>query len=706
MLIAVLAIPALCIWTGYGVFRLVRPGRFRIDVPAGLFLLGLSGMLVLGWIALVAAELGVFSASAITLLGVLLGGVGWLVGRRRGTGAKWAWTVSRSGEILFLLGLIVLTGLLYLRPHEFVFGGADAGVYVSLGASVARTGRWLISNPDLSALPADAHPMLFREQPANFLPRYYHLPGFYVSDSRAGTIIPQFYPLHPVWLALAHGLGGVWANLFMAPLWGILGVLALYFAVREAFDRRVAAVAAVLLAVTPTQVWFSRYPTAETLTQFLLFGGLYAFARYARRGETWAAVVAGLALGQMTLVRVDTYFLLGVLPIYAAFLFLRRRFDRRFWAFAFPMLAMSGHSLVHAVWQGWPYVYNAFIAGRSLTVEPPTLAALAGGIAVLMALFVIWGRAIARRLGGITWLASARRILPSVVAVGLVLLAVYAYFLRPLQADPTYESHYWYGASTIPNVEPYNLVRLGWYLSPLGLVLGVLGLAAIVHERINRRTWLIVVVGVFFSVLFLFRTFNNPHHVYVMRRYVPAVIPTFAIGMAYAVLRLADWQPMSRVLAAGLLTAEVVLMLYGGRAMIRQVDYRGGVAQIRAFSAQVPPDAVVLFEDGEPLGVGAFLGTPLAYLDGCTLMDLQEDRLDLDRLDTLVTGWLATGRSVVVVSDSAYATELCSRWRCRSLGTARFDLRALEASYEHLPVEVVPFQVSLDLYAVEELNGG
>jgi hypothetical protein len=208
---------------------------------------------------------------------------------------------------------------------------------------------------------------------------------------------------------------------------------------------------------------------------------------------------------------------------------------------------------------------------------------------------------------------------------------------------------------------------------------------------------------VFFSILFLFRTFNNPHHVYVMRRYVPAVIPTFAMGMAFAVLRLADWQPVGRVLAAGLLMGEMVLMLYGGRAMIRQVDYQGGVAQIRAFSAQVPSDAVVLFEDGEPIGAGAGLGTPLAYLNGCTVMDLQEDRLDLDRLDTLVAGWLATGRSVVVVNDSAYATELCDRWRCRSLGTARFDLRVLEASYEHLPVEVVPFQVSLDLYVVEEL---
>jgi len=284
MLVTLLFVPALCIWTGYGLFQLVGPGRFRGDVPAGLFLFEMSGMLVLGWMALVSAELGFFSAGAIALVGVLLGGAGWLVGRRRGASDGLTWTESGRGEIVLLLLLVVLMSVLYLRPHEFIFGGADAGVYVNLGANIARTGRWLISNPDLATVPASDYAVLFREQPEQFLPRYYYLPGFYVSDSGAGTIVPQFYALHPVWLALAHGLDGVQANLFMTPLWGMLGVLALYFAVREAFDHRVAALAAVILAVTPTQIWFSRYPTAEVLTQFLLFGGLYAFARYARRG--------------------------------------------------------------------------------------------------------------------------------------------------------------------------------------------------------------------------------------------------------------------------------------------------------------------------------------------------------------------------------------------------------------------------------------
>jgi peptidoglycan/LPS O-acetylase OafA/YrhL len=323
---------------------------------------------------------------------------------------------------------------------------------------------------------------------------------------------------------------------------------------------------------------------------------------------------------------------------------------------------------------------------------------------VVLVVFAVVNRAETRRSDWVARLVPAQRTVLWVAAIGLVLLAAYAYFWRPLQATPDRQVDYWYAQNTIPDVEPFNFVRLGWYLSPLGLILGVLGMAAIVRERISERTWLIVGVGVFFSILFLFRTFNNPHHVYVMRRYVPAVIPAFALGMAYAVIRLADWRPVGRVLAAGLIVAQAGLMLYAGRVMIRQVDFQNGVDQFRAFSAQVPPDAIVLFNDDEPVGTAAIFGTPLAYLDGRTVIDLQEDRLDLDRLDSLVGGWLADGRLVVVADGPSRVAGLCDRWRCHSLGAARFDLPTLESSYERLPTAIVPLHYEIDLYAVDSVQ--
>jgi 4-amino-4-deoxy-L-arabinose transferase-like glycosyltransferase len=646
--------------------------------------------------------MGVFSAIAVTSLGVLLGCAGWLAARIRGTRITLHRPNSQRGEIIFLGILVVSMGILYLRPHQFIFGGADAGVYINLGANLSHTGNWLIHNVVLSEIPQNDYVMLFREQPSYLLPRYIHLPGFYISDASAGKILPQFYPLHPVWLAIAHGLGGVEANLFLTPLWGLLGVLALYFAVREAFDRHIAAIATVILAITPTQIWFSRYPTSEVLTQFLLYSGFYAFARHVRRGEDWAAALAGLALGQVTLVRPDTYFLLGIPPVYAAYLCIKQRFDRRFWIFTGPLLAMSIHSIIHAAWLDWPYLYNIYFLGN--TTIPKNLAILIGGLAFVTITSITFGRIAGRRPHLLTRLEPIWRILLSTAAVGLVLLAFYAYFLRPMQADPTHEADYWYGQSKIPDVEPYNLVRLGWYLSPLGVALGVMGVALIVRERIDRHTWPIMSIGIFFSILFLYNSLNNPHHIYVMRRYVPAVIPTFVIGAAYVILRLAKWGHVGRLLALGLLITQAGWMSYSNSAIVRQVDYQGCVSQFRSLSMQIPPEAVVIFNDDKPIGSASVFGTPLAYLDDHTVLDLQEDRLNLDRLDGLIENWLTQGRSVIVVDGPAHVSGLCDRWRCRPLGTTQFNFSVLEASYTHHPSNVIPLQQSIDLYAVESVQ--
>ena len=84
-----------------------------------------------------------------------------------------------------------------------------------------------------------------------------------------------------------------------------------------------------------------------------------------------------------------------------------------------------------------------------------------------------------------------------------------------------------------------NLVRLGWYLSPLGIALALAGLALMVY-RINATSWLFLVIAAVASVVFLRLTYgtSDQHYIYIMRRYVPHVYPAFAIGIAYAIVRL------------------------------------------------------------------------------------------------------------------------------------------------------------------------
>jgi 4-amino-4-deoxy-L-arabinose transferase-like glycosyltransferase len=701
MLTTLLFIPALCLWTGFGLLHLVPIKRTSLDVAAALFVSLVSGVLLLGWVATVAAELHVFRAEIIVALGVIVGAAGAWRARRRGLNVQLERTPRL--EVAFLIALIGLMITLYFRPHEFIFGGADAGVYVNLGATISRSGGLILENPDLTALPREDLDMLFRPQPSNQIPNYYHMPGFYVGDDNAGQITPQFYPLHPVWLAVAHGLRGLGASLYLTPLWGLLGVLAVYFAVREAFGRaRLAALTAGLLSITATQIWFARYPTAEALTQFLLFAGLYGLARYARTREGWAALLAGVALGEVMLVRIDMYFLLAVPILLAAYLRLQRQLDRRYWLFAGPFLLLTAHSVIHAVWQSWPYFYNTYFSGLGLPIPAPILI---GGLIAAGAAFVIFDRFVATRSDWAQRVDPWWRRFLLLAAIGLVVMAAYAYFIRPLSADPTKQFNYWYANSTIPDVEPLNMVRLGWYLSPLGLLLSVIGAALLVRERTSGRTWILLGVGLFFTVLYTYNTYNNPHHIYVMRRYVPAVFPMLALGAAYALDRLAEWRPpIGRVSAIGLGALTVALLIDVGHVSNPQIDYAGGIDQYRAFAQQIPADAIVLFDDRGVTGVTALFGTPLAYLDQHTVLDLQEDRIDNGRLDALAKGWLAAGRSIVVVGGPQASNQLCARWECRTIGTAHFDWKQLESSYEHFPAAVINPVYDLTLARVEAVR--
>ena len=93
--------------------------------------------------------------------------------------------------------------ILFFRPREFVLGGADAGLYVNLGASITRSGGIVIRDPLLASFGTALEPALLRELPAEEYTPYYYLSGFYVPDNTTG-------PHHSAILRAAPGLAGNW----------------------------------------------------------------------------------------------------------------------------------------------------------------------------------------------------------------------------------------------------------------------------------------------------------------------------------------------------------------------------------------------------------------------------------------------------------------------------------------------------------------
>jgi len=685
---------------------------------------GLSlGLAAIGWTALALAELGWFSTgrlAALWLVAVLL--LAFAGRRRLGRGLRALKPAAegpapdrlnvlgdlRLSPCLEAAGLVVWLAAatwLFFRPHEFVMGGADAGVYVNMAAQVADQGNLLIDDPTLAALDPALYPSLLRErQPGEGTP-YYLFPGFNVVEEPAGRVIPDFFHLFPVWQAVVYGASGVWATLLMPGLWALLGCLAVYLTVRQAAGWPVAMLALAGLSVNALQVWFARYPVTETLTQYLLWTGLWAFGAWlsGRRPVALWGLLAGLALGQVLLVRIDMIFLLALPVLTAGWLWLRHRAPEKgtgpagrrqegvLWFFL-PAALLTAHMALHTLFISTPYFarianYVSVMLKRFWAI-PAALAVVAAAGLLLAFLY--------RRRPQPFWDAwrRYRRALLGTAGLLVLLLTAYGWFVRPVYgAAPSFVD--WYSDQRIVLTDRENLRRLGWYLSPLGVWLGAAGIALLLW-RVKRVAVAVVGVGLFFSVLYLWRIQATPHQIYAMRRYLPVTLPFFVVGGAYLMGWLAArprrWM---QALALALAIAWLGGMAWSARGFISHVDNRGFISQLEELNNQLGRNSVLVVNDQAPVGMGDLVGTPLHFLYGHDVFTLREPQaLDEAALTQQIGAWQSAGRDVYWVGEPTFLEE---QGMAYSADAFTFRFTYLENVYDHKPARVLPAQWMLSL---------
>lgn len=659
-----------------------------------LCLAGLAGILLV--------ELGRFNLWTLNLLLLLLGLGAFLSGvsrremrpeghRRIQVPERREWTA------LLLLALLCL--VLFQRPHEAITGGADAGVYVNIGANLARTGQWFIDAPELGELDPALEPALFRPLPAEAEVSSILFPGFYRSDQRPDRLIPQFFTLHPLWLGIAYSLGATRAALWMTPIWGLLGVWATYMCARILIGARWAWLPALLLAVTPLQIYFARYPTAEPIAQFLVWTALWSFTAFGleRRPRPLFGLVAGLSIGSLFFARIDMIFVL-LLPLIrgAVLLWTRRRPAGELW-FWLPLITTTlwagGHALIFAR----PYTtYTYGVVFRLLWDQIWLLTLLAAAMLLLLLYLATAQRthllALFRGLAGSRYVRHAAALL-------LVVLAVFGYFVRPALGE-TLLSDYWYTGTAIPLSNHLNMVRLGWFVTPLALLLGVVGGALMLERERWRVIWPYWILGASFTVLYLYNLLNNPVLIYGMRRYLPVTVPFLMLAVAYGLVRLWQLGPRGRGVAALLALALLGWLLYNNRLIWRQPDFPGTVAQIADLAGNFEENAVLLFVDEAPVGAGAIFGTPLTYLHGLTAFDLQEEAVDDAALARQVATWRDDNRAVYLLVREGESPEGIPLPR-EHLAHFQWQTSRLEQAYDHPPAMRRAVSIGLELYRIE-----
>ena len=707
----ILYLPGAVTWAAFGQRRRSSPSELAFVHVA-------LSVLLSGWLALVLAEVGRFAlATLLPILATYCATIA-LWRRRR----LWPlWNPTRVGRYdLAVAGLALLAAILFLRPHEFILGGADAGVYVNVGAAIADDGSILLAAPSLS--PQARSELLWALDPESpesrlGLAAYFRFAGIYLDEQNPSQLVPTFFHLYPTWIGLLYSIGGVWLGLLAAPLFGLLGCVAVCLLGCEVFNRRVGVLGALVLIVTPLQIWFSREPLSETLTQFMVLTGLFALTRFhsddatgtaQERADARYGLLAGLAFGEAFLVRIDTQPLLLGLICYLLLLLVAHRLHAGYTWFGLPFTLLLVHSALHASVIARPYalVTYGWLWGRlaslsELGIGLPLALSLAG---VTLLAILAGGATVPRR-----WLQVAAR--PSLVtgyrlfgSAAVVLGAVYSYFIRP---STTAEQlvYYAFSGGYIPVLNHQTLVRLGWYISPLGIALAVGGVVLILWRSLSLKTLLLVVLGGGYAALYTYDIMNNPHQIYAMRRFVPLALPAMALFISYTLWQIVDLgkgKPAARWASVALAGALLLYLAYADRVVVAHAEYEGAIGQVASLASIFPTSAVVLFDDR---GVGDTLGLPLTLLHGRESYALQAKNPDTNALSAAVRAWRTQGRSVYVVSAPGASGSLA--WLpLMPVKAFSFTVPILERTYTHQPTRIERIAWELEIYRVTDEQEG
>jgi len=671
--------------------RAFSPLREDASWAEVLFVQFFAGMLLCGWLGLLLAEVGVFSLLHLALAagGIIVLLLFWRWRQVR----RWRWPRFNLGKRRWVVVLLLIAvAALLIWPGEPILGGNDPGVYVSIAASIAKSGGIVVRDPLLPQVPTEVRAPLFADSDG----LWWQLPGLYITDWARGEVTPQFLHLFPTWLALIHDAGGLDWTLAGIPFFTLLGLVAFYFLARRVAGWPAAPLAMLLLALNPAVIWYAREAASETLVMVLILGGWYLLDRAVKEpGRYDLAVLAGLALGQISLTKIELLFLPLLLYGYVFLRSTQGRLPGSQKIFLLTYSWIQVHALLHISLISWPYLRTSVLAlGRSnLPFFTPTgLLLIGGGVGVAVLGVILARRAIGRV---VTWVNARADWLRCVVAALWLALAIYGACVRPAMPPRWVE----YQGQIYPNYNALLFLRLSWYLSLPGLVLAVLGLGYWIRRRLDGPALPFFLALLLEVALYTHRAMDYAYQFWIARRYIPLIFPFLALGLGAALqrVRLAPLGPTVRRAGLALLLGLLVfLSAQAGAPFASRREFLGLQASLADLAAQVP--------DGRPLFIvnwGAELATPMRYIEGQAAYALPEP-VRWEAYWTLLQDWPAGEDTTYLLLDGPPPV-LRGGFSLVESGGFSLDLFHTKQTLDTLPTDAWHDQFVLRLLRVERL---
>ncbi len=553
---------------------------------------------------------------ALLLAAALTGLVMW----RLGLGDRHVARRALAFDVLAVTLALGFAGFNAAHSAQNIIISRDPGVY-------SVTSKWLV---DHSSTDVDTQFRLFGEDP-----QIQSSSSGIGRRPELGHVYPQGSHGLPAVLSIGGSLLGSKVIYASNSVLGGFALLAVYGFGRRVVGRAGALVGAALLGLTLPQIYFSRDTYTEPLSQLLLFGGL-ALLLQARRGRPLDWAVAGLVAAGGCLARIDSFLVLPPLILSAGlWLALAPSGSRRTTGRDTAALAVG--AVIPAL-LGYLDLKH-FAAGYLHTLEDQfgqiqKLTALSLVVAVV-AVGLAWATPVVARLSSLRDITRSRLgfAAGSSLVLGMVALALRPLFHTSQGIKNPGQMAFITRLQTMEGdaIEPSrsyaesSVTWLSWYLGPVAVVLGVLGLAVLLARAVRRGDTTLVpfflALGLT-GLVYLVNPSITPDQLWAMRRYVPIVLPGLALASAVLIVPALVWVAGRTRAGAVVAGVAVLAALFVPVYQVSQplLGVREGVGQlneVEAVCTALPDDAAVLvlgsLASRYPMTVRTFCDVPAVW---------------------------------------------------------------------------------------------
>jgi hypothetical protein len=455
-------------------------------------------------------------------------------------------------------------------------------------------------------------------------------PGFVVTNPEEGLIIPYFYHLYPVWIAIFYSLFGIKSCLFVNPFFALLSIFSIYLTGKRLFNENVGLLSAFLLTINVAQVWQARFPTTEILTQFLVFSGIYTLALSNRGKGNFFALVSALCFAEALLTRITVILLI---PLIFIVFYCRefKKFEKRDMFFIMPFLVMIAYVLFYDLTIARVPTKFLLRDFRFIIAYRNLFYAITGFALSILVAARLFSSRIAKHLSSFFANPAFRKS----VAGFILLLGIYGYFIRP---------------NVIHNSDAANFVELGWFLSPVGLLVGMVGILWLTYKDISHNRSLFYLIALTISIFFLHHKMIHPTYMWAVRRFVPVVIPAITILISYAIFNVfPKLKKIGKTLAITSACYLAVFPVVSAKHLIRHKDYPGVIDFCGKLESMFTEKDILVCD-------GNWLATPLQYIYGKNTLQISDqggaDAIEkCKRAEEMMIRWMRDGKRVFYITD-------------------------------------------------------